>query len=332
MSLRAGVAPPTAAAVSVIIAARRLTKELPACLAAIAALDPRPGEVLVVLDALVGEPLPATVLVSSDILPAAKRNLALAHARGEIIAFLDDDVLPIAEWLPAALRHFADPRVGAVGGPGVTPADDPPWAQASGIVYASWLGSGPLRCRFSPVGGVRAVDDWPTMNLLVRRAALPVGGFSTNVWPGEDTKLCLDLAALGWTILYDPAAIVAHRRPRTVRHHLSQIARYGLHRGYFFKRYPETSRRLVYLFPTLLLGGLAFAVLVGAGVPALREVFRGLGLAVLGLLVLFGVVAAIRLRQPLAVLRVPVLLVATHLTYGVAFPRGLFARMLPGDR
>ena len=39
-----------------------------------------------------------------------------AAATGDIIAFTDDDAVPRREWLRRALTHFADPRVGGVGG------------------------------------------------------------------------------------------------------------------------------------------------------------------------------------------------------------------------
>jgi hypothetical protein len=42
-------------------------------------------------------------------------------ARGEILAFLDDDAYPADGWLEAAMARFEDPTVCAVGGPGVTP-------------------------------------------------------------------------------------------------------------------------------------------------------------------------------------------------------------------
>ena len=39
-----------------------------------------------------------------------------ALARGEIVAFIDDDALPEFDWLQQALPAFADHDVGGVGG------------------------------------------------------------------------------------------------------------------------------------------------------------------------------------------------------------------------
>jgi len=44
------------------------------------------------------------------------RNLGLAHARGDIAIFIDDDAVPEPDWLEALLQPYADPEVATVGG------------------------------------------------------------------------------------------------------------------------------------------------------------------------------------------------------------------------
>ena len=47
---------------------------------------------------------------------SVSRNIGLAHARGDIVVFIDDDAIPEPDWLEALLAPYADPNVAAVGG------------------------------------------------------------------------------------------------------------------------------------------------------------------------------------------------------------------------
>jgi hypothetical protein len=68
----------------------------------------------------------------------------------------------------------------------------------------------------------------------------------------KDTKLCHDLVYKNKKkILYVPNMIVWHSRREGLASHLKQIGGYGIHRGYFVKKYPQTSLRLKYFIPTL---------------------------------------------------------------------------------
>ncbi|NBV84656.1 glycosyltransferase, partial [bacterium] len=63
------------------------------------------------------------IIPTGNIGPGRKRDVGARIARGETLAFLDDDAYPAVGWLDAAMPHFLDPKVCAVGGPGVTPPD-----------------------------------------------------------------------------------------------------------------------------------------------------------------------------------------------------------------
>jgi GT2 family glycosyltransferase len=97
------------------------------------------------------------------------------------------------------------------------------------------------------------VDDFPSCNLLVRKDIFQeLGGFKTNFWPGEDTILCLEITKrLMKKIIYDPDVLVFHHRRPLFLPHLKQIENYALHRGYFIKRFPETSLRWQYFVPSV---------------------------------------------------------------------------------
>ncbi len=209
------------------------------------------------------------IIPTGKINPAAKRDIGAEAARGEILAFLDDDAYPSNNWLLNAVRNFADPEVAAVGGPAITPESDGLLQQAGGIVYISWLVSGPYVYRYMPKS-FRYVEDYPTCNFLVRRQDFQqAGGFDTKFWPGEDTFFCLKLVKqLERKIVYDPDVEVYHHRRALFEGHLRQIRNYARHRGYFAKRFPETSCKPAYFVPSLFVLTLATGWLT-LGMPLL---------------------------------------------------------------
>lgn len=186
--------------------------------------------------------------------PAQKRDAAAKASKGKILAFLDDDAFPDKNWLAAIVPHFDDSEIAGVGGPGVTPPGVSWQEELSGWVSASPFGSGSYLYRFLP-GKKQFVDDYPSMNLAIRKTDFKrVKGFDSHYWPGEDTKLCLDLVhKLGKKIIYDPKVLVYHHRRPLWRPHLIQNGNYGLHRGFFARILPKTSLRPLYLAPSLFL-------------------------------------------------------------------------------
>ena len=272
-----------------------------------------------------------TVLPTGKVRPAEKRNVGIGAASGDVVAFIDDDAYPDAQWLEQAVKYFTEPSIGGVGGPGVTPPGDGFLAQAGGRVYANRLVSGTYRYRYV-AGRVRLdVDDYPSCNLLVRTDLLrKIGGYRTDFWPGEDTLLC-DAVVLGEhkRLVYDPWAIVYHHRRRLFGPHLRQLGRYAFHRGYFVKRFPATSCRLSYFIPSLFVlgvtaGALAFLLPVGT----VRSVLTGsylAGAAFYGLAVALTSFSLNPVMWILTALGV----VATHVCYGVRFLQGLCAAHAP---
>ena len=194
--------------------------------------------------------------------PAMKRGLAIRDAAGDFLVFIDDDAYPRVDFLDVLDEDFSDPSVAAVGGPALTPPDDSFLQKVSGAVFLSEF-SGGFPERYVPFGEKRFVVDWPTVNLTVRKKMFTaIGGFDCNYWPGEDTKFCLDLVSRFKErnkILYDPRLIVWHHRREGLGRHLRQVGGYGLHRGFFAKKFPETSFKLRYFVPSLfvlfVLGG-----------------------------------------------------------------------------
>lgn len=257
--------------------------------------------------------------------PSVKRNLGTSLASGEIIAMIDSDAYPDEYWLTNSLKYFEDEGVAAVGGPSLTPQGDSLMQKASGAILASRIAMGRLADRYAPAK-VREDDDLPTCNLLVRRAVVDrLGGFNVDFWPGEDTHLCLQITrGLGLKMIYAPDVVVYHHRRALFRPHLRQVWAYGLHRGFFAKRYPETSRRLLYFAPSMLVVGL----IVGIPLALLNPLLEAIFVALISIYLMVCLFEGLRQRNLKLIPLVFSGLILTHLTYGVAFLEGLLVRRL----
>ncbi len=268
------------------------------------------------------------ILVSSGpIGPGEKRNLGASRATGDVLAFLDDDAYPQDDWLDRAAELFSDPGIYAVGGPAMTPKDAKFLERMSGRVLESPMASAGTVYRHTP-GKSMEIDDYPTVNLLVRKKDFDrVGGFSREFWPGEDTKLCLDLVkSKGKMFIYDPSLIVFHHRRNLFIPHLKQISRYGRHRGQFARIFPETSRLPAYFVPSIFLLGLVLGPVICLIWPVLWKIYLGVLLFYLALLIWEGHKVYEKDWSMSAALYVMAGIFLTHIVYGVNFIVGILKR------
>jgi cellulose synthase/poly-beta-1,6-N-acetylglucosamine synthase-like glycosyltransferase len=266
------------------------------------------------------------IVPTGHIYPGEKRDIGIKLSKGEITAFIDDDVYPEKAWLKKAVEIFeSDSNIAAVGGPAATPPHDSFLQKVSGFIYESFLGGGGYRYRYA-AEKPRYVDDYPSCNLIIRKDVIKkIGGFNTEFWPGEDTVICLKIVKdLKMKIAYDPAVFVYHHRRNFFSGHINQVRNYALHRGYFVKRFPETSLKPAYFVPT------AFVLYLASFVYPLlfSRMLLGLWAIPLELYIFLLFADGVRTRTLGYGLMTMLGIFVTHLYYGVYFVKGLLSDKL----
>jgi GT2 family glycosyltransferase len=324
-----------APSVSVCIVTARRPVLLDACLASLQAQSaPPPFELLVCCNGDAGAAdvvrarFPdAIVGVADSTSPAAARNFLVQRACGELLLFLDDDVVAHTELLGRLVKLAASwPRATVFGGPNETPPGSSRFQLVQGAVLASIVGSGPVRRRYGRHPAAVADQRFFTLcNLAIRREAmLP---FPPDLVCAEENVVLSELSRRGAVMRYDPGLVVFHERRPDVATFLSQVFGYGRGRGQLLTRAPHTFRPS-HALPVMLVGYLAVLPL------SLRH--GRLWLVPLGAYLVAVTAAGARvawtLRRPQVAPLATALCGGLHVWYGAGIVAGLVSRRRPERR
>lgn len=246
--------------VTVAVCSRDRAADLARCLDSISRLDYPALDLLVVDNApssdqterLVRDSYP-WVRYAQEVRPGLNwaRNRAIAEARGEIIAYTDDDVIVDAGWVKALVNVFTEsPDVTAVTGL-VVPYELETEAQ---VLFEQYGGFGRgFQRKWYRVGkaiGERAAVEHAGAgmfgtgaNMAYRRdvferigyfdPALDVGTATNG---GGDLEMFFRVLKEGYTLVYEPEAVVRHRHRRSYDQLRTQMTNNGIGLYSYFVR------------------------------------------------------------------------------------------------
>jgi len=204
---------PPAPRVSVIIAAFNAHTTVGRCLESLGEQTFRDFEVILV-DSSPGDETARIAARFSEVrfdrsttrlYPHEARNRAASRARGEILASIDADVYPHADWLTELVNeHDASGHVivGAIACHGRRLRD-------LGMHFCKFA-------KFLPAGAARVIDTAPTANLLVARTDFERVGRMRGDRYLADVTLGRDLEAIGRQLRFAPRAIVDHHHTESI--------------------------------------------------------------------------------------------------------------------
>lgn len=195
--------------ISVIIPHLNQPELLRRCLASIRAGSQQPAEILVVDNGsarlphdICAEAGNVTLLQEDTPGPGPARNLGVAHAGGDVLAFIDADCLADPEWLAAAARAMRDPAAEILGGDVRIACADPhklTMIEAYESIYAYRMDRYIAREGFTGTG-----------NLVVRRSVLDRVGPFAGLSVAEDRDWGQRATRGGHVIRYVPGMKVYH--------------------------------------------------------------------------------------------------------------------------
>ncbi len=212
--------------ISVVVCSYNGARTISDCLDGLAELDYPDFEVIVVDDgssddtSAIASMYDVILIRTENQGLSAARNTGMEAATGSIVAYTDDDARPDPDWLTFVAWSFLTTDHTGVGGPNIAPAGDGPIATC--VANAP---GGPVQVLLTD----EIAEHVPGCNMAFRRDRLQeIGGFDPRFRAaGDDVDLCWRIQDRGWTIGFNPAAMVWHHRRNSVRTYLKQQFGYG---------------------------------------------------------------------------------------------------------
>jgi len=142
-----------------------------------------------------------------DVTISKLRNVGATSSTGNLIAFVDADVLVTKDWLCSALKILSDdPEISCLGGFIGIPKQNT-W------IERNW------HLVFQALPRETSVDWVSSMNMFIKRDIFfRIGGFNEGLSTGEDVDFCYRLKKFGKVYFTDQAEVIHIGEAKTIRH------------------------------------------------------------------------------------------------------------------
>jgi glycosyltransferase involved in cell wall biosynthesis len=196
--------------ISVVVPARNEAKSIAALLEGLLAQTLSPDEIVVtdggsvdqtrtIIRDFIERGAPVKLLTDADSLPGRARNIAVANARNDWIAFIDAGITPEHNWLQSLAEQVVDSSDAEVVYGSYEPTIDGLFTECAAIAYVP-------PPAVTPQGPVRPYSI--ASALMKREAWRRAGGFPEHLRSAEDLIFMQRIEAAGFRIVRAPAAVV----------------------------------------------------------------------------------------------------------------------------
>ena len=260
-----------------------------------------------------------------------KRNIGVELAKGEIIAFTDDDTILKEDWIKNAVKHLNEnTNYVGVGGPNFTPREGLPFAKAVGRIFGSKF---LFSFRYT-IGHAKPkeIEHNPTCNYIIKKKVFETVQFHDTLWPGEDAEFDIKLIKHGFKILYAPDVIVWHHRRSRPLPFLKQMFNYGKTRAQVTRMHPDSFdiRYFAFISAFIFLMGLYSLSLLEIEIPIFGKLELTipiiLHLAYFGIISLAGILVGLQTGKLKQGLYAPLVLFIQHFGFSIGLLYGFIKK------
>jgi cellulose synthase/poly-beta-1,6-N-acetylglucosamine synthase-like glycosyltransferase len=272
---------------------------------------------------------PTISLYEKEGLVGVGRNEAFKHAKGEIVAITDGDMVVPPDWLDNLVFEFEE-GVGGVGGPNDN-ADTSLITTAIGCIDVQGpsndvvpiRGKNPYKEPF-----VSSTNVYTTVcrNSVYKKSILDeIKGFDERIISSDDPELNIKILKKGYKLKYTPKALVKHHHRSSISGFYKQQRRYAVSQAIVNKIHPELYRHIQPL-PFLAFIGLIYLFFMSIFIPILIHLpifmIAGYVLFWMG----YGLKCAMAKKNFRLLFLIPLIVVAWHWAWIVHYPKGMIYR------